>query len=303
MHAKLRDGLLALYERFARHCLDDMHLSDQEANELAHLKRVFGLTDGQASSAVTAIAERLFGGSLEQAMADGRITEDERAKLDGLVDALRLDEAVVQRAYDGAAQARINEWVEQATEDNRVSPEEQAELEAICQSLDVELQLSDESQAALDRMRLYWVIENGDVPVIDVDINLPRTEHCYFTTEAGWYEHRRVTKSVRYAGPTARVKVAKGIYFRAGQVAAQRVTSDELTLIDTGTLYLTNKRLIFRAGRGNKNVRLNKILTFEAFRNGVDIQKDAGKSPFLEFEEDLDLFVVLLDRAIRDAIS
>lgn len=69
-----------------------------------------------------------------------------------------------------------------------------------------------------------------------------------------------------------------------------------------GTLFLTNQRLIFMGRRKNKNIRLNRILDFEIYSNGVQIEKDAGVSPFLETSADMELLGLLLGRAIRDVM-
>ena len=70
--------------------------------------------------------------------------------------------------------------------------------------------------------------------------------------------------------------------------------------IDSGTAYLTNKRVIFMGEKGNKTIRLPKILDYEIYSNGVTIQKDAGKSPFLEFSDHPEHFGVLLGRMISE---
>jgi len=54
--------------------------------------------------------------------------------------------------------------------------------------------------------------------------------------------------------------------------------------------------------RKNKNIRLNRILDFEIYSNGVQIEKDAGVSPFLETSADMELLGLLLGRAIRDVM-
>ena len=52
--------------------------------------------------------------------------------------------------------------------------------------------------------------------------------------------------------------------------------------------------------RKNSTIRLSSVLDFMAYKNGVDIQKDRGKCPFLQFHKDIDLFAMLLGRALGD---
>lgn len=52
--------------------------------------------------------------------------------------------------------------------------------------------------------------------------------------------------------------------------------------------------------KGNKIIAINKILDIEPFRNGIDIQKESGKSPFLEFSNNVDIFSMILIRLMNE---
>lgn len=290
-----------MYERYAAQRLVDRHLDESELADLRHLKLLFGLTDARVDVIHNRLAQALYHEDIRAAVADGRIDPDERRALERLREELRLPDSLAERIYREAASARLREAVSSAIADQRLTPDEDQELEAIAASLGMALSADEETRQALDRYRQYWVIENGDLPPVPVDIRLQRKETCYFVADVSWYEHRTVTKRMRYGGPTARIRIAKGVYFRVGEVAFQPVTEDVLKLIDTGTLYLTSKRLLFTGKRGNKTLPLARIIDFEVYKNGVDVQKDAGKNPFLEFEDDLDLFALTLDRVLREA--
>lgn len=97
-----------------------------------------------------------------------------------------------------------------------------------------------------------------------------------------------------------RIRIMKGVYWRAGSIAPQRISEDEWRVIDEGTIYLTNKRIIFMGNNGNKTITLGKILGFEPYSNGIDIQKDSGKSPFLEFSTNIDIFSMILARVLNE---
>ena len=51
---------------------------------------------------------------------------------------------------------------------------------------------------------------------------------------------------------------------------------------------------------GNKIIRLNKILDITPYKNGVDVQKETGRSPFLEFSENVDIFSMMLVRLMDE---
>ncbi len=52
--------------------------------------------------------------------------------------------------------------------------------------------------------------------------------------------------------------------------------------------------------RGNKTIRLNKILDIKPYKNGEDIQKETGRSPFLEFSENVDILSMMLVRLMDE---
>ena len=293
--------LQELYAQFLRHCLEDQSLSEREVTELAHLKQILGLTDSQVGEIHANIVGAVYSASVDEVVADGRLSEEERDFLTKLESELRLPSELAGRIATEHVQARLNAHVNAAVADQRLSPEEEAEIHAIARSFGASLNFDEETRELLDRFRLYWVIENGELPEISTDIRLQRGEACYAIRDVDWYELRTVTKRVNYGGPTARIRIAKGLYYRVGSVSVQRVSEDVMKQIDSGRVYLTNKRLIFQGGQRNTTIALKKILGFNPFSNGVEIQKESGKSPFLQFTDSVDVFALLLDRVLRDS--
>jgi hypothetical protein len=298
--ARLPEETRALFGKFVKHVLADMALSDEEAGDMVHLKLLLGMTDSEARDIFNKAAGRIYKAGVDSALADGRVTDEEWAQLDALRDRLGITDDLARSIYTSEAHKFVQNAWEKAISDQQLSPEEDEELVAITKSLGVSLQMDKGTRVTLDKYRFFWQIANGDVPTIDPGINLQKKEVCYFATEAEWFEPRTIRKRIRYAGPTARIRIAKGIYWRMGDLALQPVTEDIMAPIDEGRLFLTNKRLIFLGSRGNKSIRLQKILDFTPYQNGIDLQKDAGKSPFLQFSFNVDVFAALLGRAIAD---
>jgi ribosomal protein L40E/ribosomal protein L37AE/L43A len=86
-------------------------------------------------------------------------------------------------------------------------------------------------------------------------------------------EPRAVRQTVGgYGGPTFRV--AKGVSFRLGGVAARSESHEELRNIDRGTLVLTTRRLIFIGSKRTTNIYLNKIVAIEPYKDGIGSQRE-----------------------------
>lgn len=76
-----------------------------------------------------------------------------------------------------------------------------------------------------------------------VEINLQRGECCYYSDNVEWYEKRTVTKRINYGGAVARIRIEKGLYYRVGSVNYEKVSSEQIQLIDKGEVFITNKRI------------------------------------------------------------
>jgi hypothetical protein len=151
----------------------------------------------------------------------------------------------------------------------------------------------------MNRYKLFWKIENEDIPVIDVDVNLQKSEVCYFHEYANWYEYRTVTHRTNYGVTTARIKIMKGVYYRVGSIKTSPVKSEELKLIKLGDLYLTNKRIIFVGNSKNSTIHINKILSFTPYSDGLTIEKETGKSPTITMSN-AEIFCLILARLMKE---
>jgi len=295
---QFKGELQDLYKRFLEFCLRDRRLSPKETAQLAHLKALFGLEDKIIDKIHREVAEKIYHQSVAEVIADGRVDPEEKRFLEELENTLKLPRELAQKIYSRQAREYLENYLNQALADERLSPAEERELYTIAENLHITLQLDEPTRRLLEKYRLFWLIENGDIPVLEPGINLQRREECYFFTDCTWYEYRRITRRINYGGPTFRLKLAKGIYWRVGSFNVQAVSQDVMVPIDQGRLFLTNKRLIFIGSKKSRNIRLNRVLEFTPYKNGVEIIKDAGKNPFFEFYDGVDIFAMILGRLL-----
>ena len=101
------------------------------------------------------------------------------------------------------------------------------DLAALAKSLGVTIKHDESTAALVARFRLLGQIEHGDLPSVDVPI-LQR-EVCYFSGPAAHHEIKVVTKRVNYSGPTASIRIMKGVRWRVGSISTQKVTTDVMT--------------------------------------------------------------------------
>jgi hypothetical protein len=289
-----------LYSKYLDHSLKDKKIDKEDITVLEHLKQILLLNDYDTQKLLKAESEKIYSHSVKESIVDGELDELEKANLEILRNELLIPEEIAKEIFEDKAKEVYKKFIDGTISDERVTPQQELELVKIARSLGVDHENFDYKRNTFEKYKLYWQIENADLPVLNSDINLQNSESLHFKSYIDWLEQRRVTKRINYGGPTARIKIMKGVYYRVGSVNVQRVSEDTWQKIDTGILYLTNKRLIFMGQKGNKTITISKILDFKPFKNGVDIQKESGKSPFLEFDSNVDLFSMILSRLMTN---
>lgn len=289
-------AMAGFYQDYLQHCLQDHVISDAESEDLAHLKLILGLNDQTIDDIHHEVVHAFYKASVEEVLADGRLDPDEQHFLERLQFDLKLPENIAQEIYAHEAKDYINRYYQYIVEDERLSPTEEQELNAIAHSLGVDIDVDEHTQSALNKYRLYWVIENGRLPRLFTGLDLDTDEQCYLAVDATWYEPQFKTLAERIS----HVRFHKSAYQRVTHLDELGVDNPEWRLIETGKVYLTSRRLVLQGQQTQSEIGLDKILDIEIYRNGLEVIGSSGTSPFLAFEKGLDIFVVLLGRAIRD---
>ena len=294
-----RAKLLDLFKKFLKDCLREKNLTQSQINILNHLRVILLLDEKETQEIMKKETEDILNKEVRQKFDSGKMDDSKWEALEKLKSDLLVPSEIATEIYKTHAKTIIEKFMKDAISDKRYTPDEEKELNELATSLGVDLKIDYDTQKLLKRFRLFWEIDNGNLPIINSEINLQKSESLHFMTNITWQEQRKVTTRYNYSGPTARIKIVKGVYYRFGSMSVKPQSQDVWQTIDTGTLYLTSKRLIFMGGSGNKTIPINKILDFKPYSNGVDIQKDSGKSPFLEFSDDTELFSMILSRLMN----
>jgi hypothetical protein len=181
--------------------------------------------------------------------------------------------------WDQDARPLFEQKVEQAVNDKRLDPHELEELEALAKNFRITIDRASATQAQLDRYRWFWLMENGTFPEVSAPIALQKKELCHFSCSTTLHEMRTETVRTTYQGPSAHIRIVKGVYYRFGSVQAQRITRDVLRPIDSGALYLTNKRLIFDGEKKKSAIRFSNIFSITPYSDAIEVEKTSGRNP------------------------
>lgn len=275
-------------------CVRDDLLSEAEVKYLADLRRLLDIGEDVVSQLERETILPRYQAAVVEVLADNRVTSEERARLDALSSALRISPAIAREAFATKAGAVLQSTLGAALADRRLTPEEFLHFSELAKEFGIEPSFGDATLKLMHRYSLFWRIEQGDIPVTDVPINLQKGEVCYFRAPAQWLEYRKQVRTVGYYSQGVSVRVMRGVYYRVGGSRPQRITTEGLTTLDTGDLYITNKRVIFDGTRRNLSLKLNTLLSFEAFSDGLALEKPSGKSPHFIVDGDAELANVIL---------
>ena len=292
-------GLADFYNTALRYYLRDTALSAEEREELKQFRYVLDLDEATANEVEADFLRTKFRDELKKALDDDHLSDDEKRKLERMADNFSLSEEVRTQIYKEEVHAIVQEAFNRAIEDRRLTAEEEQRLVKMSENLGATWSYDGLAQQEVKRFKLLARIDAGDLPVIQTPVRLQRGEVCHAEFPSSLHEMRTVTKRVNYHGPTGRIRIMKGLSWRYGSVSVNRITSEELRQLDSGVLYITNKRLLFDGKLKSVQTPFKKIIKFTLYKDGIQIEKETGRDQFCLGSGDLELISEVLESALR----
>jgi len=287
------------YKEYFEHCLDDKFLSDDEVHELVHLKRILTLNDKDVNEIHNEVAGNIYQKAVDEALDDQLLEADEKVFLTNLQKDLRLNPSIANKIYQETASSILNKLIDDALDDVLLTPEEELEISELAGNLNIDYKDNKHTFQELEKFKLFWQIENGDMPIINTEIALLAQEKCHFKTSIDWMEEYNPIEKPYYRGAEINQKIASGIYWKAGKLGAYELPKNVWRTLDKGLLLVTNKRLIFIGLNEKIEISLESITDFEAYNNGIEIKiNNQTLHPFLRFSKNIDLFSIIFGNAI-----
>ena len=162
--------------------------------------------------------------------------------------------------------------------DGYLDPEEETELARLREELGLTGDDIAHTVGELLRLKRLTAIKNGQLPVVEADIMLKRGEVCHYETEASLVEEKSVT---RYVGGSqgVSIRIAKGVYYRVGGFKGMRLTDTVKEVTDRGTLYVTNKRVVFVGAKKNVTYQIGKLVGIKKWPDAIQFQVEKEARP------------------------
>ncbi|HEY0673812.1 MAG TPA: hypothetical protein VGD27_16150 [Longimicrobiales bacterium] len=243
-------------------------------------------------------SRRLYKQSLERALADGILTEDETRELASVREEQDLSAAEVRMV----ALSLYRRALRDAVADSRITEQENEVL----QRMRTQLGLSDrdlrDDVAQLQRVRLLAEVEREHLPHVDAPVPLSNGEECHWVVPARIGD-RLVTPGRASELRSVNFVVAGETPFSAVGERSELRDSDAILPVDVGLLIITHCRTLFRGARRTIVIPHKKLQSLELFRDGVALEQaePVQRSFFIVDDPELTTAVLLCAARLRRA--
>lgn len=189
-----------------------------------------------------------------------------------------------------------------AKTDGMITAKEEVELENLQRFLMIPESKIAKSKRELARLRLITEIQTGNPPVIAVpNVVLQKAELAYWSEPASILEDRVVARRYEGGSHGFSFRITKGITYHVSSQRGHLVKDTAVIAVSSGELIVTNRRVIFRGNAKSFNIRLDKLLEFHFYSNGIRLTDDKGKPRIVIFDSDRNTEVV--DAVLSYAVS
>jgi hypothetical protein len=189
---------------------------------------------------------------------------------------------------DKIREVLIKGWSNAVTdflEDGVLSEDEENHLNEFQEHFDLSQSELDSSGSftKIVKAAILKEILDGKIPEkINIEGNLPfnlqKTETIIWLFQNVEYYEEKTRRHFEGCHQGLSIRVAKGLYYRAGAFKGYPVEKTEIVPIDIGLMGITNKHIYFTGDRKSFRVKYDKIVSFTPYDDGIGIQRDAASA-------------------------
>lgn len=280
--------------------LADHAVTGAERILLTRVAAAFGIASARAEEELRGAVLRLYGEQLPLILRVDQPVEAAVAAARRLEAALGLPEAEVAALRDPHLETYLA-YLIGPENDSAVTPLVARSIRATAAAFGFDLAAHGDLAGRLARAEAHWEIAHGALPEVDVGLILGRGEVCHWTSKAELMQMKRVTVGISYGGLSGSIRIMRGLSWRMGSYRGRRETSDEVVSIDSGDVFITNRRVIFNGPLKNLVIRLEKVIDLNAYKNAIQVEQATGISPYFVLSGDPIVPYRMLMRLCREA--
>ncbi len=104
--------------------------------------------------------------------------------------------------------------------------------------------------------------------------NLMKSEQLVWLIEDVEYYQVKIRRERRGMSRGLSIRIVKGLYYRPSVFKSRTIETEEQLYADTGLLGITSKHIYFHGLRKRFRIRLDRIVSFEPYSDGIGITRD-----------------------------
>jgi len=164
---EIRKDLFYLFRAYIKYSLTDNKFDETEIRNLWHLREILMIKEKDVSKIIEAESSKIYKKEVASVLKDRDLDETERKNLDRIVKELLLSGEVAEKIYAQSANELFMNLVSECVFDERLTPEEEKLIDELAGKLSINPDFFSKERESLERFKLYWQIENGDLPVLE----------------------------------------------------------------------------------------------------------------------------------------
>lgn len=256
--------------------LNDLILTSNEKELLVKLKAIYRLSASDIYQIHNSINKETIQRFLENRYAKKLLTDEDKAELKDLGIFLNLDPKEIEKIRQNLVSSIFKLQLKNVIADRLLSPSEESMMKKLLVQLEIGNDISSVHMEAKDFRQLIfykalWQTENGYMlPLTNHNLALQKDEECYMAFPVLLFEQQNISAGYKSINNSLSIPVRNGVRYKIG-------TSYSLPMIETvtnqypGTIYLTDRRIIFSGGNKSFKIKFDNLISYTPFSNGINL--------------------------------
>jgi len=261
-------NLEEFYATSLNHFLANFKMSEEEAAKLNRLATVLRLSSKTINFLHLEISKIVYRRCFIKTINDGPFTNASETYLKSIQTSLNLPGEIEKPISKEIRSQHLLDYFHKMVADQRVSPSEEEAFNQKAKSLKINLEINKEIKQQLQNFKQYWSLEHEELTAIENIFEIQKSEICYLVINRAQIYEPRSNRS-KYGG-----------------------TYDKL--IDSGTLYLTQKRILIIGLEKNHIMKLDTIVKAQKTDHGLTIYKMKGRNPTIKVSQHETIMLTIL---------
>lgn len=232
-----------------------------------------------ANGAISRFAQKLMKGSIAEYFTGHQNIASTQTAIHGIQVALPVSNDITSDTcyymLDKAADNFLKDGLLTPQEDNMVNEYTRA---FGIQPVNLPAKYQNGNIVRLTQAGILTGLQNGQLPIqmTSYPIVLAKSEVVLWNYEGVKMYEEKVQREYRGTHHGFSVRICKGVYYRPGVSRAKPVEHNYMNLEGTGSLYITNKNLIFNSSTRGVKIPYTKIIGLTPYSDGLELNRDGN---------------------------